>query len=41
VRQPEVILVATLAGAATLFFGIIPGPLFDLVEGVGRGFGVF
>ncbi len=30
--QPEVVLVALLAGAATLFFGIIPGPLFDLVQ---------
>jgi NADH-quinone oxidoreductase subunit N len=39
--QPEVLLVALLAGAATLFFGIIPGPLFDLVEGVGRGLGLF
>jgi NADH-quinone oxidoreductase subunit N len=39
--QPEVLLVAALAGAATLFFGIIPGPLFDLVEGVGRGLGVY
>jgi hypothetical protein len=33
-------LVAVLAGAATLFFGIVPGPLFDLVEGVGRGLGL-
>lgn len=39
--QPEVMLVAVLAGAATLFFGIIPGPLFDLVEGVGRGLGIY
>jgi NADH-quinone oxidoreductase subunit N len=38
--QPEVELVAVLAGAATLFFGIVPGPLFDLVEGVGRGLGL-
>ena len=29
--QPEVVLVAVLAGAVTLFFGIIPQPLFDLV----------
>jgi NADH-quinone oxidoreductase subunit N len=39
--NPEVILVALLAGAATLFFGIIPGPLFDLVSGAGRGLGIF
>jgi NADH-quinone oxidoreductase subunit N len=39
--QPEVALVAVLAGAATIFFGIVPQPLFDLVHGVGRGFGIF
>ena len=39
--QPEVVLVAVLAGAATLFFGIVPQPLFDLVHGVGGGFGLF
>ena len=39
--QPEVVLVAVLAAAGTLFFGIIPGPLFDLVEGVGRGLGLY
>jgi NADH-quinone oxidoreductase subunit N len=38
--QPEVALVAMLAGLATVFFGIVPGPLFDLVEGVGRGLGL-
>jgi NADH-quinone oxidoreductase subunit N len=38
--QPEVLFVALLAGAATLFFGIVPGPLFDLVEGVGHGLGL-
>ena len=31
-NQPEVVLVAVLAGAATLFFGIVPQPLFDLVH---------
>jgi NADH-quinone oxidoreductase subunit N len=35
-RQPEVVLVATLAGVATIFFGIIPQPLFDLVHHAGR-----
>jgi NADH-quinone oxidoreductase subunit N len=39
--QPEVVFVAVLAGAATLFFGIVPQPLFDLVHGVGSGFGLF
>jgi NADH-quinone oxidoreductase subunit N len=39
-RQPEVLLVALLAGAATIFFGIIPQPLFDLVHGAGRALGL-
>jgi NADH-quinone oxidoreductase subunit N len=39
--QPEVVLVAVLAGAATLFFGIVPQPLFDLVQHTGRGLGLF
>ncbi|HXA54366.1 MAG TPA: NADH-quinone oxidoreductase subunit N [Solirubrobacteraceae bacterium] len=39
--QLEVALVAILAGAATLFFGIIPQPLFDLVRHVGSGLGLF
>jgi NADH-quinone oxidoreductase subunit N len=39
--NPEVVFVALLAGAATLFFGIIPGPLFDLVRGAGNGLGLF
>jgi NADH-quinone oxidoreductase subunit N len=38
--QPEVVFVAVLAGAATLFFGIVPQPLFDLVQHAGRGFGL-
>jgi NADH-quinone oxidoreductase subunit N len=29
--QPEVLAVALIAGAATIFFGIIPQPLFNLV----------
>jgi NADH-quinone oxidoreductase subunit N len=33
--QPEVALVAVLAGAATIFFGIVPQPLFDLVHQAG------
>ncbi len=37
----EVVLVAVLAGAATLFFGIVPQPLFDLVAHAGRGLGLF
>jgi NADH-quinone oxidoreductase subunit N len=39
-HQPEVLLVAVLAGAATIFFGIVPQPLFDLVHGVGTALGL-
>jgi NADH-quinone oxidoreductase subunit N len=39
--QPEVALVAILAGAATLFFGILPQPLFDLVHQAGGALGLF
>ena len=38
--QPEVALVAIVAGAAILFFGILPQPLFNLVHGVGRALGL-
>jgi NADH-quinone oxidoreductase subunit N len=38
--QPEVVLVAVLAGAATLFFGVFPQPLFDLVRHVGTALGL-
>jgi NADH-quinone oxidoreductase subunit N len=38
--QPEVVFVAVLAGAATLFFGVIPQPLFDLVRHVGSALGL-
>ena len=30
--QPEVLLVALLCGGATIFFGVIPQPLFELVS---------
>ncbi|MGI9081442.1 MAG: hypothetical protein ACR2FZ_04065, partial [Thermoleophilaceae bacterium] len=33
--QPEVVAVAVLAAAATIFFGIVPSPLFDLARDVG------
>jgi NADH-quinone oxidoreductase subunit N len=33
--QLEVLLVAVLGGAATMFFGIVPQPLFDLVHHAG------
>ncbi len=36
--QPEVVFVAVLAGAAVLVFGIIPQPLFDLVQHAGSSF---
>jgi len=39
--QLEVVLVAVLAGAATIFFGIIPQPLFDLVHQAGEALGLF
>jgi NADH-quinone oxidoreductase subunit N len=37
--QPEVLIVAFAAAAATLFFGIVPQPLFDLVHQAGSAFG--
>jgi NADH-quinone oxidoreductase subunit N len=37
--EPEVLLIALLAGAATLFFGIVPQPLFDLVHHAGSALG--
>jgi NADH-quinone oxidoreductase subunit N len=37
--QPEVLFVAILAGAATIFFGIVPQPLFDLVHHAGGALG--
>jgi NADH-quinone oxidoreductase subunit N len=37
--QLEVVLVGALAGAATLFFGIIPQPLFNLVHHAGSALG--
>jgi NADH-quinone oxidoreductase subunit N len=33
--QPEVLVVAVLAAAAVVFFGIIPSPLFDVAKDVG------
>jgi NADH-quinone oxidoreductase subunit N len=38
--QPEVLAVALLAGAATVVFGVIPQPLFDLVAHVGSTLGL-
>ncbi len=38
--QPEVALVAIVCGAAILFFGIVPQPLFDLVHGIGSALGL-
>jgi NADH-quinone oxidoreductase subunit N len=38
--HPEVLLVAVLAGAATLLLGVLPQPLFDLIHHVGQGFGL-
>jgi NADH-quinone oxidoreductase subunit N len=39
--QPEVLFVAVLASAATIFFGILPQPLFNLVHGAGSALGLF
>jgi NADH-quinone oxidoreductase subunit N len=36
--QPETWFVALLFGAATLFFGIVPSPLFDLAVDAGHAF---
>jgi hypothetical protein len=33
--QPEVVLVTLLMAAATVFFGIVPSPLFNLAHDVG------
>jgi NADH-quinone oxidoreductase subunit N len=37
--QPEVVLVTVLMGAATIFFGIVPSPLFHLAHDVGTSLG--
>jgi NADH-quinone oxidoreductase subunit N len=37
-RQPEVAVVAIVAAAATIFFGIVPSPLFDVARDVGTSF---
>jgi NADH-quinone oxidoreductase subunit N len=37
--QPEVLLVAVLAAAATIFFGIVPEPLFNVARDVGSALG--
>jgi NADH-quinone oxidoreductase subunit N len=38
--QPEVTLVAAVSGLATIFFGIFPQPLFDLISGAGAALGL-
>ena len=38
--QPEVAAVAAVFGAATLFFGIVPSPLFDVARDAGRALGL-
>src|SRR5215212_7593349 len=37
--QPEVLVVAVLAAAATIVFGIVPQPLFDVARDVGTALG--
>ena len=39
-RQPEIAFVAIFAATATIVFGIVPQPLFDLVHGVGSALGL-
>jgi NADH-quinone oxidoreductase subunit N len=39
-RQPELVFVAVLAGAATIVLGVVPQPLFNLVHGVGSALGL-
>jgi hypothetical protein len=36
--QPEVAAVAIVCAAATIVFGIVPSPLFDLARDVGTSF---
>jgi NADH-quinone oxidoreductase subunit N len=38
--QPEVTLVAAVSGLATIFFGIFPQPLFNLISGAGAALGL-
>jgi len=39
VPQPEIALVALLFGAAAVFFGIFPSPLFNLAAHAGHAIG--
>ena len=39
--EPEVVFVAVLFGAATLVGGIVPSPLFNLVDHAGGALGIF
>jgi hypothetical protein len=36
--QPEVVTVAVVCAAATIFFGLAPSPLFDLARDVASSF---
>ena len=38
--HPEVVAIAVLMGAATLFFGIIPGPLLDVASDAASSLGL-
>ena len=37
-RQLELVLVAVVCGAATIAFGVYPGPLFDIARDAGSVF---
>ena len=38
--QPEIVAVALIAGVATVVFGIVPQPLFELVRNTGSALGL-
>src|SRR5689334_3547903 len=38
-RQPEVLIVTLIMAAATIFFGVVPSPLFHLAHDVGTSLG--
>jgi NADH-quinone oxidoreductase subunit N len=38
--QPELTLVAAVSGLATIFFGVFPQPLFNLISGAGAALGL-
>jgi NADH-quinone oxidoreductase subunit N len=37
--QPEIVVMAVLAAAATILFGVWPDPLFDVARDIGTALG--